>query len=139
MAAWQRSQENAEKSVTRTKSLGKKPDQKGGEPLPFDPENVPGIYIDGDGEEVPEEVRAGKIAAAAIEHERQAGDGLTIIEQVTVEEEKGQVGDPRFLEQANKALDAKREIWGLNAPKPDALVVPVVTKVYLGVNLEDEV
>lgn len=157
-AAWIRSQDDAEKSTMRRKAIGvtkesQEPQGHGGSltrneaaPLPdieeFDPESVPYIYTDENGDEVPTEVRLAKVSAAAVEwaREKLAKDiPLFKVEELTTNESKGQVGDPRFLDQIQKALDAKREIWGLDAPKPDAPGATVVVKVYEGIDLSKEV
>ena len=159
IAAWKRSQLNAEKATTRTKELGarkvtQEPQEHGGsltrtrrgslvveDEEEFDAEDIEGgLYLDEDGEEIPAEERARRIAAnAAQKANEKADDELTIVERITVAETKGQTGDPRFLEQANKALDAKREIWGLNAPKSDMPTAQAIVKVYMGVDVSEEV
>jgi predicted transcriptional regulator len=46
-------------------------------------------------------------------HSDGGGDGATIAELVT----ENQHGDPRFLEEARKALADQRRLWGLEAPR----------------------
>jgi|GEM_PF-6436713 len=130
MEGWERSIEDAETERTRTKRLGVSDKRGGGRGRPDEDEDedaeVSGMYLDEDGEEVSSEERARMIARAAVERAR--GDAedplLSVVEEVTVKESKGQAGDPRFLEQAQRALAAKREILGINAPKKQEVSGP---------------
>jgi predicted transcriptional regulator len=117
--AWERSKESAEK--TRTKSLGAKPEEnkppvqaaQGEDGRDHEePEERPGMYLNDDGEEVDEEERAKVLAAVNLKPD---GSIMTIVERV--DEVRHQVGDPRFLKAAMEAQEAKRQIWGLDAPK----------------------
>jgi transposase len=135
MQAWERSKEDAELSRTVTKKIGATPKKEGLEKAAIerqspDAENAddadrtdwerPGMYLAPDGEETTEEERRRLLA------EKEAADNspLTVIEERTTGERKGQVGDPRFLEQAQKAMDAKRAIWGIESPRKQELSGP---------------
>lgn len=140
---WERSQEDAVTEKTREKAVAIKPDtgkvkrRDGGrdeDEDDYDAEgDEPGLYLDKNGDEVPAEERARKIAAAALDKANgNAEEAARIIETITAQDRKGQVGDPRFIQAALAALAAKRAIWGLDAPKAESMIAPVVVKVYGG-------
>jgi hypothetical protein len=80
---------------------------------------------------------AGIIGGVGDDGSDQGGAALRVIEET--HEAKGQVGDTRYLTVAMQALEAKRAIWGLDAPRADGPTAAVVVKVYKGVDLTEVV
>lgn len=126
MDGWERSKLDAEMERTVAKRLGAKPgakpEEKPGQSRSRDSggAEVPGMYLNPEtGEEVDAETAAEMIADAA--RKAAEGSGLTMVEETTTKEARGQAGDPRFLDQARGAMADIRTIWGLDAPKKNEL------------------
>lgn len=124
MEAWEKSKEDG---VT-VKSNEKEKGVQGGELSEaeraellddFDPEAIPFLYYDQDNNDTSSEERAQKIAEATAAHisAKLKARGTVAVERTKTEERRYQCGDPRFLDQAQKALASIRDIWGLDAPK----------------------
>lgn len=125
MEGWERSKEDAETERVVTKALGTKPGEKVPVPEPAGGAEVPGMYLDAQtGEEVDRETAAQRVADAAVQRARGEVGNLTVVEQTTTSERKGQAGDPRMLAEARGALADIRNIWGLDAPKKGELSGP---------------
>lgn len=131
MQAWERSKKNAETDRAVTKRMGAKPkadDKKPTDRKSPDAEDAtsvdrteweqPGIYLNASGDETSPEERERLLAATGMNPDRSV---MTIIEETKTHEEKGQVGDPRFLAEAQKAMEAKRSIWGIDAAKKNEI------------------
>ncbi len=121
MEAWEASKEDAVTVKSKERGVQKNLTAAQAEDLlaDFDPEGIPNLYSDGDGNETSSEERAQLIAEATAAHIAGKSKGRAILttEKTRTEERRYQVGDPRFLEQAQKAMAAVREIWGLDAPR----------------------
>lgn len=119
MEAWEASKEDAVTVKSNEKERGVQKNLTAGQAeellSDFDPESIPGLYDD----EISSEERAQLIAEATAAHIAGKSKGRAVLttEKTRTEERRYQVGDPRFLDQAQKAMAAIREIWGLDAPK----------------------
>lgn len=111
--AWENSKQDATTTSRRTERITKKAGNADDDE-PFDPENIPGLYLTADGEEVSQEERAAKIAEAAVLHQMKSGGLVKDISNISTE---GRTGDPRHLTNYLKALADRRAMWGADAPK----------------------
>ena len=127
MEEYDRSRENAELTRTLTKTLGAK-QGKGGDRVP---DERSGMYLHRDENDEYEETS---------EEEREAllvtpPGPLTVVEQTTTSESRGQTGDPRYLDVARNAMSDVRKILGLDAQK-DGATLEIIVKAYTGVDTD---
>lgn len=111
MEGWERSKTDA--VATKTKRLGVR--AKDAPPPPLAPPpiiDVPGMFINEDGEEPSDEERRRLLLALGLDL---TAPDLPVVEQTM--DVKGQAGDPRFLSEARNAMADVRKIWGLDAPQ----------------------